>query len=289
MDELVMQSAAARAEYLAQVDNRMSAWAANKRSFAAEVARARLQVSQLAATIAIDKRALHEMELDINTFIAQGQLDVNDLAIFRLQKMRASYATLEEKIEQNQQLKGQAEVALQDALERQEQFVKENQPEVGLEDDAAEELMAKQAEVIQRQTDEVLVELETLGQRESLELKAPFDGVVSLVQRQPGEVVLAGEPILTIAAKKPDNIVAYATEEQAARVKEEMIVQLVDRNRSPNLLVNSQVVYVGPTVEQIPARLWRRPNVPQWGRPILIEIPHGFDLIPGAVVGIRGI
>ena len=168
MDELVMQSAAARAEYLAQVDNRMSAWAANKRSFAAEVARARLQVSQLAATIAIDKRALHEMELDVNTFIAQGQLDVNDLAIFQLQKMRASYATLEEKIEQNQQLKGQAEVALQDALERQEQFVKENQPEVGLEDDAAEELMAKQAEVIQRQTDEVLVELETLGQRESL-------------------------------------------------------------------------------------------------------------------------
>jgi len=288
IDELVAQSTAARAEHLAQVENRKSGWAANKQTFAANVADTRLQVLQLEAIIEVDKLTLREMELDINTFIAQGQLDVNDLAIFQLQKMRASYATRNKRIEQNQRLKDQAEVALQDALEREERFVKENQPDVGLPDEAADELIAKQREVIQRQTKEVMVELETLGERESLELKAPFDGVVSLVQRNAGEVVLAGDPILTITKKEPDNIVAYATEEQAGRAREKMEVQLIDRNSRPNVIVASQVVYVGPTVEQMPPRLWRNPNMPQWGRPILIKVPPSLKLAPGAMVGIKG-
>jgi len=294
MGELVAQAAAARAEYLAQVDNRRSGWAANKRSFAANVAAAKLQVLQLEVTIEVDKVALREMQLDINTFIAQGQLDVNDLAIFQLQKLRASYATLEKRIEQNRRLKDLATVALQDALDREERFVKENQPDVGLPDETSDELITKQAEVIQRQTDEVMVELRTLGERESLELKAPFDGVVSLVQRQPGEVVLAGEPILTVAKGEPDNIIAYANEEQASRVTKDMEVRLINRNSTEKsgrrtLEVTSRVIYVGPTVEQLPPRLWRNPNVPQWGRPILIDIPRHPDwkLIPGAVVGIK--
>jgi hypothetical protein len=100
---------------------------------------------------------------------------------------------------------------------------------------------------------------------------------------------LAGEPILTIAKKEPDNIVAYATERQVSRVRENTVVQLIDRNRIPNLMVDSQVAYVGPTVEQMPARLWRNPNMPQWGRPVLVKIPPDLKLVPGAVVGIRGI
>jgi len=294
MGELVAQAAAARAEYLAQVDNRRSGWAANKRSFAANVAAAELRALELEMTIERDEFALREMQLDIDAFIAQGQLDVNDLAIFQLQKLKASYATLEKTIEQNKRLKDQADIALQDARDRQEQFVKENQPEVGLPDEAADDLIAKQKEVIQRQRDEVMVELKTLDARESLELRAPFDGVVSLVERQPGEVVLAGEPILTIAKGEPDNIVAYATEEQAGRVKKNMEVRLINRNSTDKtgrrtLEVTSRVIYVGPTVEQLPPRLWRNPNMPQWGRPILIDIPSHPDwkLIPGAVVGIK--
>jgi hypothetical protein len=38
----------------------------------------------------------------------------------------------------------------------------------------------------------------------------------------------------------------------------------------------------------MPQRLWRNPNIPQWGRPVLIDIPPGLSLVPGEVVGIRG-
>ncbi len=47
------------------------------------------------------------------------------------------------------------------------------------------------------------------------------------------------------------------------------------------------MIYIGPTVEQLPARLWQNPNVPQWGRPFLIEAPDDMELTVGEAVGIR--
>ncbi len=65
-----------------------------------------------------------------------------------------------------------------------------------------------------------------------------------------------------------------------------MEVELV-RNSDPPQIARSHVIHLGPAIEQLPNRLWRNPNVPQWGRPFLVEIPEGMDLIPGELVGIR--
>ena len=66
-----------------------------------------------------------------------------------------------------------------------------------------------------------------------------------------------------------------------------MNVELVKKSE-PVKTVKSQVAYVGPAVELVPQRLWRNQTIPQWGRPILIRVPPGLQLIPGELVGVRG-
>jgi multidrug resistance efflux pump len=245
-------------------------------------------VLELTAAVETDRLALRQLDLDIKRFVLEGRLDANDVAIYDLQKMRAQKSAVEQRIVSNASLLEQANADLALAIEREKAFA-QGEPDAAGADQAAEDALNKQTEVLARQMDEVLVRLDSLTRRESVELRAPFDGVVSLVQHTAGEAVLAGEPILTIAKKEPENIVAYATEKQVSRVQENTVVQLIDRNSTPNLMVDSQVVYVGPTVEQMPARLWRNPNIPQWGRPVLVKIPPSLKLVPGAVVGVRGI
>jgi len=288
MAQLAAESKVARATYMAQVNNRVSDWTAARRPFATNVSDGRLRVLELTAAVETDRLALRQLDLDIKRFVLEGRVDANDVAIYDLQKMRAQKSAVEQRMASNGSLLEQANADLALAIEREKAFAQGGPDEAGA-DQAAEDALNKQTEVLARQMDEVLVRLDSLTRRESVELRAPFDGVVSLVQHTAGEAILAGEPILTIAKKEPDNIVAYATERQVSRVRENTVVQLIDRNRIPNLMVDSQVAYVGPTVEQMPARLWRNPNMPQWGRPVLVKIPPDLKLVPGAVVGIRGI
>jgi len=288
MAQLAAESKVARAIYTAQVNNRVSGWTADLRPFATNVSDARLRVLELTAAVETDRLALRQLDLDIKRFVLEGRVDANDVAIYDLQKMRVQKSAVEQRIAGNGSLLEQANADLALAVEREQAFA-QGEPDAAGADQAAEDALNKQTEVLARQMDEVLVRLDSLTRRESVELRAPFDGVVSLVQHTAGEAVLAGEPILTIAKKEPDNIVAYATERQVSRVRENTVVQLIDRNSSPNLMVDSQVVYVGPTVEQMPARLWRNPNIPQWGRPVLVKIPPDLKLVPGEVVGVRGI
>ena len=289
MAHLAAQSKEARMTYAAQVKDRTVDLFAAGRPFANNVSDATLRVLELTAEMEQDKLLLNELDLDIKKLFLSGALDANDLALLDLQKMRERKAAVKERINGNQVLLKQAQANQAEAEKRAAEFAGGPRPDLTAAEEAAADTLRKQTEVLKRRMAEVRVRLESVMTREAVELKAPFDGVVSLVQHDVGEAVLAGDPILTITKNTPDNIVAYATERQAGRVRENMKVQLVDRNSTPSLIVDSQVVYVGPTVEQMPARLWRRANMPQWGRPILIEIPSGLKLLPGSMVGIKGI
>ena len=134
--------------------------------------------------------------------------------------------------------------------------------------------------------DEVLTQIEALDINQAIELKAPFDGVVSDIQRHQAETVLTGEPILTIAQTRPTEIIAYANEEQVNLIREGMQVELV-LSREPAQIARSRIISIGPSVEQLPAHLWRNPNIPQWGRPFLIQAPAQMKLVIGEVIGIR--
>ncbi len=134
----------------------------------------------------------------------------------------------------------------------------------------------------------LFVQIEALKPREKLELTAPIDGVVSQIMHWPGEAILASEPILTITEIKPTEIIAYAVEGQVNQIQKGMAVELIIKNESKKIeIASSQITYIGPAVEQLPPRLWRNQNIPEWGRPFLIKAPPQLKLITGEVVGIR--
>ena len=137
--------------------------------------------------------------------------------------------------------------------------------------------------------DEVSAQLAALKMREALELKTPLGGVVSQIQRWPGEVVDVNDPILTIAQLQATEVVAYADEDQVDEIREGMAVELVKNRGRTQKIARSQVISIGPAVVQKPARLWRNPNIPEWGRPFQIKAPPQMQLLIGEMVGIRAL
>lgn len=128
---------------------------------------------------------------------------------------------------------------------------------------------------------------EIMSRRQMLVLKSPIGGMVSQIQKGPGEIVLAGEAILSVAELQPSHVVAYIDESQVGRIKERMVVQLI-KTGNPGQIAESQIVSLGSTIEMLPQRLWRNPSAEQWGRPVLIAVPPGLNLLPNQTVGIRG-
>jgi len=176
--------------------------------------------------------------------------------------------------------------ALEQTLQRRDEYVQHqpHHPSV----DSALEVIRKGISVQENRVDELVSQLEHLDRREALELKAPIDGVVSQILHRQTEVVLAGEPILTIAEGEITDIIAYAAGSLMDKVQEGMPVELIKSSEPTKIQIeSSEVTYVGPVVEQMPSQLWLNPNVPQWGRPFLIKAPAVMKLIAGERIGIR--
>ena len=126
-------------------------------------------------------------------------------------------------------------------------------------------------------------------ERSLLVLRSPMDGVVCEVLRSVGETITLGEPILTVAVSQPSDVIAYATATGRSRVDVGMEVELeLARGGGPRVMAKSRVIGIGPTVEQLPMRLWQNPAVPEWGWPIGIAAPPAMKMLSGESVGVRG-
>jgi hypothetical protein len=44
---------------------------------------------------------------------------------------------------------------------------------------------------------------------------------------------------------------------------------------------------VGPTVQELPQRLWRNPRVPDYGRAVVIAAAPSMQLTPGEIVNVK--
>ena len=254
----------------------------DSRRFSVDVENARLEILRLKALIETDRISLEDLALEVK--ISQELVDQKVVPPYDLDKSRAQYNTLSKKIEENEKLLEQADSALEDAQKRQKEYLQfqPHNPSV----EGALEVIRAAIRVEEKRMDEVLKQIESLDLREAVELKAPFDGIVSQVLRQPSEAVLAGEAILVVTNTEPENIIAYTNEEFINLIQEGLTVELIKMS-DPARITRSEVIYVGPTVEQLPVRLWQNPNVPQWGRPFLIEAPPDMELTVGEAVGIR--
>lgn len=268
--------------------NRLTVEAANRkndmvdtqRRFALDVENARLRTLQLKASLEPDQIRLEELELDSKILAAQEPLQANSAILYEQKKLKKQQEALAKEIDEKRHLLVQAESDLEQAISRRDEFAL-RQP-VNPELQTVLEPIQAAIHVKEVQIAEILTD------RQALELKAPFDGIVSEIQRKSGEAVLAGEPILSIAETKPREILAYANQKLASRLEANMKVKLI-KNSIPQQIANSQITHLGPGVQLVPEQLRGDPAVPEWGRPMLIRVPPNMNLMPGEIVGIKGL
>lgn len=279
---------------LAEKADRQANQIADKRRYAVDIESARLEILRTNALIASDQILLEDLASEVK--ITKDLLEKKAVVPYELEKIQVRHNALAKKIKENQNLFEQAKTNLQQNLQRSDEYDQHQlyHPSV----DKALDVIRKAIKVQEQLMNEILVK------REPLELKSPVSGVVIPIQtqanqfrlqrpgedifRRPGEVVVSGQPICAIAQDEPSEIIAYVSGNQLGQVWKGMIVQLI-KNRKPEQIAKAHVTYLGPTVELMPERLWRNPNIPQWGRPVLIEMPVGLKLVPGELVGIRGL
>jgi multidrug resistance efflux pump len=273
-----------RRNYEAEIVNRRSEWWAEMRAFTADVVTSRLRIFELNATIENDRTMLKKLELDILTFTREHQavLYTDIDKYYELQGMKANRVTLAKKLDENEKLLVKYQNELDEAMHRKEVYDVNFLPTFGTEPNEAQDVIRKAKIVLQRKMEELQ------ARREKLVLRAPCDGYISQIPSRPGEAVMQGAEILSIAEKDTRVIIAYADEGVVGELATGKEVEIV-KDSEPEQIAWSQITYIGPAVEQLPQRLWRNPNFPQWGRPMLIDIPPGMKLIPGELVGIRGL
>jgi multidrug resistance efflux pump len=270
----------------------------NRRRFEVDAESAHLRTLQLQVPIASGQVTLDGLAAQLKMF--EKLLAEDAIVPYDLEKVKLEYESTAKKLEEDKRLLEQAKLDWQEAERRREEFAKYELPKQS--EDAALEAIRKEIRVKEELMKGLLAQLAALKTRQAVELKSPIDGIIipisptrneelhqrpgEQVMRRPGEVVRAGDPILAVAQTEPNEIVAYVSERQLGYFEKGMSVELV-KTRMPAQIAPSTVVEIGPTIEVMPQRLWRNPNVPQWGRPVLVEVPRGLALLPGELVGIR--
>lgn len=298
IEHLTVQLVPTQDVLLAEKADREINLAAEMRRFLVDADQARLQILELKAQMASDYIVLNDLAVEVK--ITEALLEEEAVAPYELQKVKVQHDSLAKKMGENRRMLEQTERDLELASQRLDEFAQRQLTHPSV--DGALEVIRKEIRVQEELVQGLLKQLEALKSRQSIELKAPFEGVVIPIQgqanqtilrrpgedvmRRTGEVVRAGDTILAIAELKPSEVVAYVSEGQLGLVREKSPVEIV-KNRPPEQKARCEVTYVGPTMELMPEQLWRNPAVPQWGRPIVIEIPDRLELIPGELVGIR--
>jgi multidrug resistance efflux pump len=295
---LAEQLIATREAMEAEASNQQTEHAESLRRFCVDVETIRLRILDLQVKMASDQATLDEWTSEVK--ILDKLVAEEAMAPYELEKAKTQYAAAANKIAEDKKELAQAQADLEEAARRRDEFAQRQIAEPSV--DQALEVVRKEIRVEEETMRGLLEQQKALASREAVELKSPIDGVVipisteqdmalpkrpgEQVMRRVGEVVRAGDPILAVAQSEPTEIVAYVNEQQLGLLKEKTPVELV-KTRVPAQIARSVISSISPTMELMPQRLWRSANAPQWGRPVVIDIPPGLTLVPGEVVGIR--
>ena len=115
----------------------------------------------------------------------------------------------------------------------------------------------------------------TEAQLKPITLKAPIDGMVSMIHRWNGENVAVGEPIVTISALQSDRIVGYLRQPFYIRPKTNMSVTICTRGINRRI-AQGRILAIGAQLQPLndafvpPTRF---NNLVELGLPILVNLP----------------
>jgi multidrug resistance efflux pump len=116
------------------------------------------------------------------------------------------------------------------------------------------------------------------------QLRAPMDGVVSIVYHRLNERVVRGEPILTISATKAERVVGYLRQPvySIPNLGDTVIVRTRTQKRQVG---TGEILKIGAQFELVnPALLSTDSNRVEMGLPILVSLPPGLTVAPGEFV-----
>ncbi len=254
------------------------------RRFFIDVENARLRILELQAQLATDRMTLQNLASEIR--ITQDLAAREAVAPYELERVQGQHDALAATVADNEKLLEQAQANLEKAQQRLTEFTSVQPQQASI--DSALEVIHKAIDVEESRMQEVRAQIKALEDRHELKLMSPVNGVVSQIWRNEGEAVIAGDPIVTIAETESLEVIGYAAQDMASLIYEDMTVEIV-KVTPPMQVAQATVTDVGPAVEEMPARLWQNPNTPQWGRPFAVTIPSDLKVIPGEVVGVRGL
>jgi multidrug resistance efflux pump len=244
-------------------------YAAEARRFAVDIEQTRLEMLERTVAIETGKITVQRLQIELERVQrlrpqqAASQIEL-DLAV-------AEHAEAAKEVEENEKTLVQLQQDLQNALERRDAFAQHQPLPAALE--AALSPFRAGVSVQESRIAELSLE------RATLVLRSPLDSVVGEVLRGVGEVVQPGEPILTVWASRPTDVIAYVSPAEGNRINRDAPVELeLLTTRTFAERFNSEVIAVGPAIVQLPQQLWRNPAVPEWGCPVRLSIPAGVRL-----------
>ncbi len=274
--ELRLKLAAASAELRRlrhEVQRETAGWALNlesdRRRFTADFDETRIAHLEARATLASARVQLEGLESDLAR--------TRSLAAELLE----STATLEDDSvacqAQREFVRGQAEVVAALAVRRDEAEARLRQFAATVGAPAASALPAALVAAVEVQ--EAQLQFAELAQARC-GLRAPVAGVVGGVLRRPGEVVAAGEAVITILGDRALEVVAYAPEDRAIGIVAGETVKL-RRATGRGRPVVAKVASVAAALTMMPERTDPGSPVPVWGLAVRVRLPEGLEARPG--------
>jgi multidrug resistance efflux pump len=267
---------AARARVLSGSGSGLADVNADLRRFQIDEEDRRLSALRLRVVIESDEVELNRLRLEVNRnreLLAEG---IVGQSFF--ETIEAAHAVVSTRLTENKILLAQTEQEFQVARQRRADYERELAVVP-----ASEPMLAPLQQAIS-------VEAARLGEiqalRKGLVLRSPVDGRVSQILGRRGQAVVPGEPLLTISERTVSEIVAYLAESDGLRVEEQQPVRLVSHTR-PGSVSESVVLRVSPGIEMMPQRLWRNPQVADYGRAVVIAPQPAMHLTPGETIEVR--
>jgi multidrug resistance efflux pump len=241
------------------------------------VTRDRLEIANRRAMIAADKASLQGLKDAYEALRAAPASAVLKQDLF---KARREYETVVDRLQSNTKGLVEAEQEFKLCLERQKAL-----QAVTPGGDLVKMLEPKHAAIA---VQEALL-AQSQEKLRHIEIKSPIDGIVAAIFFRPGQTVVHGAPLVTIAAEDAQFIVSYIRQGRQLSVNENMAVDIRLR-KIPVQIVSSYVDKVGAQIEIVPPHQLRDPKIQEWGIPVRIPMPNlplGITLQPGELVDIR--
>ena len=114
-------------------------------------------------------------------------------------------------------------------------------------------------------------------------LRAPVAGQVTGIFSHPGDRVQAGNPLLVISPTQTPHVIAYLPEDRALVVQPgaRVLVQRSSPVPAGPSEFHGTVTSLSSVVSETPIRYRSIPNIPSWGRAMLVTLDPDGSLLPG--------